>query len=61
MRRIVHRQDDSLSCRAGVEVAADEVDRGQELAEALERVVLALQRDEHAVSGRERVHGEQPQ
>ena len=42
-----------------VEPIADGVNRGEELSQALEGVVLALDRDEDGVACRERVHGKQ--
>ena len=40
-------------------MVADEIDRRDQLGQALERVVLALDRDQHRVGGRQRVDGEQ--
>ena len=42
----------------GFEARLDDVHRAQQLGEPLERVVLGLHRDEHAVGGGERVHGQ---
>ena len=47
--------------QAGVEVGLDQLDVLQQLGQSLERVVLALDRDQHLVGGDERVDGEQPQ
>ena len=44
--------------RRGLRRAADPLDRVEQLRQPLERVVLALDRDEDAVGGRERVHGQ---
>ena len=41
-----------------VEPGADGFDRLQDLGDPLERVVLGLDRDEHAVGGGERVDGQ---
>ena len=61
VRASIHRQHDALELQRGIEVVADEVDGGHQLPEALEGVVLALDRDEHAVGGGEGVDGEQAQ
>ena len=57
--RVEHREDDSVDGQRRVQVIADEVDGRDELAEALERVVLALERHEHRVRRRQRIHREQ--
>ena len=49
------------SASFGFSRVAHELDRVQELRQALERVVLALHRHEHAVGRREGVHGQRPQ
>ena len=56
-----HREQHAAEHEARVEPAADEVDRARQLGEPLERVVLGLHRDEHAVGRRERVHGQRPE
>jgi hypothetical protein len=56
---VVHRQQHAGQAQARVEVVADEIDRREQLAQALQRVVLALDRNEHAVGRGERVDGEQ--
>ena len=58
---VVHRQDDPLDREIRVQVVADEIDGRDELAQALEGVVLALDRDEDGVGGGERVHGQEPE
>ena len=57
--RVVHRQHGALDLESRVEVVGDEADRGQELPEALEREVLALDRDERGVRRRQGVDREQ--
>ena len=57
--RVVHGQDDALDREVRVEVVADQVDRRDQLGQALQGVVLALDRDHHRVGGRERVHRQQ--
>ena len=51
----------AIDGEVGIEVVADEVDRGQQLAEAFERVVLALERDQDRVGGGQGIDGQQPQ
>src|SRR5690242_7764342 len=53
--RVVHREQHALDAEGGIQVVLDEPDRGDELREPLERQVLALERDDHRVGGRERV------
>ena len=50
-----HRQEHAGDRQARVQPRPDELDRVEQLGEPLERVVLALHRDEDAVGGRERV------
>ena len=45
----------------GVQVVANEIDRGEQLGQSFQGVVLALQRDEHRIGGGEGVHGQQPE
>ncbi len=59
--RVEHREHDALDLEARVHAVLHAVDRRHQVGEALERVVLALQRDEHAVGRVERVHREQAQ
>jgi hypothetical protein len=56
---VVHGQQDRRHVQVGVEVRAHEVDVRQQLPEPLQRVVLALDRDQHLVRGDQRVDGEQ--
>jgi hypothetical protein len=58
---IVHGEDDAEDVEARVEDAADQAERVAELREPLEGVVLALDRDQHGVGGREAVHRQQPE
>ena len=53
-----HRQQHSGDRQPRVQARADELDRVEELGETLERVVLALHGNEHAVGRGERVHGQ---
>ena len=56
---VVHGQQDRRDVQVGVEVRPHEVDVRQQLPEPLERVVLALDRDQHLVRRDQRVDGEQ--
>ena len=56
---VEHRENDPLDREFGVQMVPDEVDRRGELAQPLERVVLALDRDEHGGGCREGVDREQ--
>ncbi len=56
---VVHRQQDRRDMQRGVEVRPHEVDVAQQLAEPFQRVVLALDRDEHLIGRDEGVHREQ--
>ena len=56
-----HRQNHPGQRQLRVQPCAHQLDRVQQLGQALERVVLALDRHEHAVGRRERVHGQRPQ
>ena len=58
---VVHRQDDGGDVQLRVQVRLDHLDVAQQLAHALEGVVLALDRDQHLGRGHERVDGEQAQ
>ena len=49
------------TCSVGVEVPPHQVDVAQQLAQALQRVVLALDRDEHLGAGDQRVDRQQAQ
>ena len=53
-----HRQDHAADREPRVQPRADELDRADQLRQPLERVVLGLHRDEHAVRGRQRVDGQ---
>ncbi len=56
---VVHDKDDRGHLERGVEAFADELDVTQQLAQTLECVVLALDRDDHFAGGREPVHRQQ--
>src|SRR5205823_3491819 len=53
--RVEHGEHDALQLQRPVQVGADQLDGAQERAEALQRVVLALQRDQHTIGGDQRV------
>src|SRR6266576_980340 len=57
--RIEEGQDDAADLQAWVELALDELRRVRQRAEALERVVLALDRDQHVLRRHQGVDGEQ--
>ena len=59
--RVVHRQEHSLDREPGIEMVADEVDRGDQLVEPFQGVVLALQRDQDLIRRREAVDGQEPE
>ena len=56
---VEHREQHARDLELGMEMVADQVHRREELRQALERVVLALDRDEDRVRGRQRVDREQ--
>ena len=56
---VVHRGEDAVDLQARVEPVADLVDRLDEQGDAAQGEELALQRDDHAVRGGQRVDGEQ--
>ena len=58
---VEHGQDDALDVELGVQVVADEVEGGKQLGQSFQGVVLALQRDQNGVGGRQRVDGQQPE
>ena len=47
------------SVEARVQVVANEVDGGEQLGQALKRVVLTLERDEDRIGGGQGIHGQQ--
>ena len=53
--RVVHRQQHPRDRQPRVELALDQVERVEQAGQALEREVLGLHRDDHAVGGDERV------
>jgi hypothetical protein len=59
--RVVHRQQDRGDVQQRVEVRAHELDVLEQLAEPLERVVLALDRDEQLLGRHHGVDREQPE
>lgn len=58
---VVHREQNRRDVQLRVEVALDQVHVAQQLGQALQCVVLALDRDEHLLRGHEGVDREQPQ
>ena len=52
---VVHGQQHARDGQARVELALDEAQRVEQAGEALQRVVLGLHRDDHAVGGDQRV------
>src|SRR5882762_734473 len=57
--RVVHRQQHPFNRERGIEIALHELHGVEELRETFERVVLALNRDDHAVGGRQHVQREE--
>lgn len=55
---VIHGQEDTFEFEIRVEVVADEIERGEQLGQPLQGVVLALQRDEHRSGRRQGVHGQ---
>src|SRR5205823_1272192 len=58
---VEHGEDDTVEDEVAVQGSAHQLDGPEQRAEPLERVVLALQRYEHALRGHQRVDGQQPQ
>ena len=56
---VVHRQQHAFDVERRVERGAHAAHRGDEIGEAFEREVLAVQRNQHGVGGDERVQREQ--
>jgi hypothetical protein len=56
---VEHRQHDALDGKGGIEVVTDEVERGDQLGEALQGVVLALGWDQHRLGRGEGIDGQQ--
>ena len=56
---VVHRQQKALDLQLRIQLALDDLDGVQQLADALEREILALHGDDHGVGGRQRVDGDQ--
>ena len=56
---VLHSQDDRQYLELLVEPGPDRFERVQELRQALERVVLALDRDDDPIAGSERVDREE--
>ncbi len=57
---IVHRQDDRADLEPSIQSRTDELDVPKQLGQALEGVVLALDRDEEPVRSGESIHRQQP-
>ena len=58
---VVHREHDAADVERRVEVRLHQRDVAQQLTETLERVVLALDRDDHVVGRGQAVDGQQPE
>jgi hypothetical protein len=58
---VVHRQQESRDAQLGVEGPSNALGVAEQLAEALEGVVLALDGDDQIVRGGQRVDRQQPQ
>ena len=58
---VVHGEQDRRDPQRRVQVRLHQLDVAEQLAEPLQRVVLALDRDQHLVRGHHRVHREQAQ
>jgi hypothetical protein len=56
---VVHREEHTVDGQSGVDAPLDQVDGVEELRDALERVVLALERDQQGVGGRHHVERDQ--
>lgn len=56
--RIVHGPQQTLDLQRRVEQLADALDAVHQVGQPLQRVVLALHGDDHAVGGGQRVDGE---
>src|SRR5690606_9522328 len=56
---VEHRQQDTVYLQARIDVTLDQADRVQELGQPLQRVELALDRDQHGIRRRERVQRQQ--
>jgi hypothetical protein len=59
--RVHHGEQDPFDAQRRIEIAAHAIERLEQAREPLERVVLALERDQHAVRRRQGVEGEQPE
>jgi hypothetical protein len=59
--RVGHREQHALEREARIQLAAHELDRFEQAGQTFERVVLALQRDDHGVCRRQGVECEQPE
>ena len=58
---VVHRDQHAGHLQGGIELAADQLQRVEELDEPLERQVLGLDRDDHLVRGDQGVDGDRAQ
>src|SRR5690606_26845032 len=56
---VEHRQQDTVYLQARIDVTLGQADRVQELGQPLQRVELALDRDQHGIRRRERVQRQQ--
>src|SRR5919201_4544814 len=58
---VLHGEDDRGDRETWIEPVTHRIDGGEELREPFERVVLALDRNQGGVAGREGIHGQQAQ
>ena len=56
---VVHGQDDAVDRETRVEVVTNEIERGKQLGQSFQGVVLALERDQDGIGGGEGIDGEQ--
>ena len=58
---VVHHTQDGADFKCGIEILFDLVDIAQQLTEALQGVILTLDRDKNFASGHQGVHGQEPE
>ena len=56
---VVHGQQHAPELESRVQVIANEIERGEQLGQSFQRVVLTLERDQHGVGGGQGVHGQE--
>ena len=57
---VIHGQQHARETQSRIEVVANEVDGGKQLTEALQGVILGLDRDQNSVRRGKRVDGKKP-